>query len=295
MPAYYQPAISPPATAEALVADIDRLVSYPDVWLRINRQIDAGAGTASLAQVVEMDTDLSARVLRTVNSAFYRLASPVETISRAVTIIGTADLRDLSLLTVARRLFTGIPAEIMDLHKFWNDAVSTGVYAALLGRHCNMLHPERAYVMGVIHNIGLLVLCRYLPEQARDALLIATDDETVLPDAEREIIGYTHAQVGAALLRRWKLPGALCEAAAFHHEPELAENYPLDVAVVHVAMLLTNGLGLGQEFESIVESIHASAAALVDVDAPALENVADQGMVQIIEMLRGYQPDDAYR
>ncbi len=281
--------MSPPDTAEKLVADIDRLVSYPDVWLRINRQIDAGADAASIAHVIEMDTDLTARVLRTVNSAFYRLASPVETISRAVTILGTSDLRDLTLLTVARRLFTGIPAEIMDLHKFWSDAVSTGVYAALLGRHCNMLHPERAYVMGVIHNIGLLALCRFLPMQERDALLIAAGDETVLPIAEQEFFGYTHAQVGAALLRCWKLPGALCETAAFHHEPDLAGDFPLDVAVVHVAMLLTNGIGLGQDFEVIVEQVHATAAALVDVDPDSLENLAEQGREQIIEMSRAYE------
>jgi len=237
-----------------------------------------------MAAAIEMDTDLSARLLRTVNSAFYRLASPVETISRAITIIGTLDLRDLAMLTVARRLFTGIPGELMDVGRFWSDAVSTGVYAGLLGRHCRLLHAERAFVMGVIHNIGLLAICQYLPEQAKESLYIAAGDDDLMADAEREVLGYTHQAVGAALLRRWGLPLSLCEVAEFHHSPDAAVQFRLEVAIVHVASHLTGGEELGLEIPAVLERIQPVALALTNVSESVLERLLVEGEQQITEL-----------
>jgi HD-like signal output (HDOD) protein len=275
---------SVPGTAAALVQGVERLIAFPEVWIRTNRLIDAGRSAAEIARALEMDTDLSARLLRMVNSSFYRLAAPVETVSRAVTVLGTLELRDLAMLTVARRLFRGIPADLMDTRRFWRDAVATGLFAGLLGRRCNLLHAERTLVMGVIHNIGLLVICQYLPEQARDALLIARGDDDLLPEAEREILGYTHQEVGAALLQRWNLPDSLCQVAAFHHHPEDAASHRLEVAIIHVAALLTTAESLGLETEEVLGRLHLAAADYVPTDPETLEQVREQGRDAVAEM-----------
>jgi HD-like signal output (HDOD) protein len=275
---------TPPADARSLVAGIDRLVAFPEVWVRANRLIDRGRSAAEIARVLEMDTDLSARLLRMVNSAFYRLASPVETISRAVTVIGMLDLRDLAMLTVARRLFTGIPGDLMNTRRFWRDAVATGVFAGLIGRRCNLLHAERVLVMGVIHNIGLLAICQHLPVQAREILFIADGDHEVLAAAEQEILGYTHQDVGEALLRRWRLPESLCQVAANHHRPERAEAHALEVAIVHVASVLTGCDALGLDSAAALERVHPAARAYARVDEQMLDRVRDQGEKEILEL-----------
>ncbi len=283
-----------PGTAVEFVRDIDKLLTYPDVWLRINRHIESGSDSATIAKAVEMDTDLCARVLRTVNSAFYRLATPVETVSRAVTFLGVDELRNLSFVTVARRLFTGIPADVMDLQRFWSDALFTGVFASALSRRCNVLHPERSYIMGMIHNIGLLALCRYMPDKEREALLIADGDEVVLPDAETEIIGFNHAEVGAALLQQWNLPATLVDVARYHHQPERAYDNPLDVAILHVAMMLTNGVNTQKDYEHVLDQLDESAVALTGVDESVLHQMAAQGADQVDAMARAYETGDAY-
>ena len=275
---------SPPATPQELVQQIERLIAFPEVWVRISRLIDQERSAAEIAAAIEMDTDLSARLLRIVNSAFYRLASPVETISRAVTIIGTLDLRDLTMLTVARRLFTSIPADLMDIGSFWVDSVSTGIYSALLGRHCRLLHPERAFVMGVIHNIGLLVICQHLPVQAREALYIAGGDHDLLPDAEREVLGYTHQEVGAALLRRWGLPASLCEVAEYHHSPDLAREFSLEVAIVHVASLLAGSDSMGLGAMEVLQRVAPGAQDLTDLSVEILQGIQDEGAQQIADI-----------
>jgi HD-like signal output (HDOD) protein len=278
------PSAAPPSTPAELVERIERLIAFPQVWLRINRLIDQERSALEIAASIETDTDLSARLLRIVNSSFYRLASPVETISRAVTIIGTLDLRDLAMLTVTRRMFTDIPSDLMDIGRFWADSVGTGIYAALLGRHCHLLHPERAFVMGVIHNIGQLVLCQYLPLQAREALYIAGGDHDMLATAEQEVLGYDHQQVGGALLRRWGLPDSHCVVAACHHVPESAERFTLEVSIVHVASLLTGGHSHGQTADEIMLRVHLAAAEMVGLSQEVLERIRNEGEQQIEEV-----------
>ncbi len=276
--------VATPPSAAQLVAEIERLIAFPEVWLKINRLINDERPVAEIAGAIEMDTDLSARLLRIVNSSFYRLASPVETISRAVTIIGTLDLRDLAMLTVAKRVFTGIPPDLMDLHRFWQQAISVGVVAGVVGRKRHLLHAERTFVMGVIHNVGQLVICQYLPEQARETLLIANDDHEVLNAAEQEILGFTHQEVGLALLRRWGLPYSVCQVAGYHHEPDQTDSSVLEVCIVHVAAQLVDGNTLGLETAEILERIHPVARDMLEVTPAFLDEVIEEGSGQIAEV-----------
>jgi HD-like signal output (HDOD) protein len=269
---------------DALVRHIDRLVAFPEVWIRINRLIEAERSAGEIARSIEVDTDLSARLLRTVNSAFYGLASRVETISRAIAVIGTHDLRELTMLTVVRRLFTGIPVELMDIQRFWEGAVTTGVYAGLLGRVCHLLHVERVLVMGVLHNVGQLAICQYLPAQARETLYIAAGDHEVLALAEQELLGFDHQELGGALLRSWRLPESLCQAAAYHHCPERAECHELEVAIVHLAGLLQGCLALGLDSAAVLERAHPVALGLAPVSKATLEDIRERGELQIAEL-----------
>lgn len=273
------------ASVQELVNQIDRLVAFPDVWIRINQLIREERGATEIARAVEMDTDLSARLLRIVNSACYRLAAPVDTISRAVTLIGTRELRDLTMITVARRLFTGIPRELMDVQRFWRMAVATGVFGTLLGRRCHMLHHERAFVLGMLQDIGVLAICQYLPNQAREILLIAGQDPELLPGAELEVLGYTHQAVGSALLGRWGLPASLVEVAAHHHEPHRATVFRLEVAVMHVANLLAGGDGLGLDRDAILERVQPCARDLLPLSPDLLDDLLDRGREQVDDMV----------
>ena len=274
----------PPDTADGLVDGIERLIAFPDVWMRINRMVEQEKSAVEIAEVIEMDTDLTARLLRIVNSALYRLAVPIETISRAITLVGVLDLRDLSMLTVARRLFTGIPADLMDLRRFWQDATGTGVYAGILGRMNNLLHAERVFVMGVLHDIGLLALCQTLPVQAREALFIADGDPDVLPEAERELLGYTHEEVGAALLARWHLPHSICQVAGFHHQPDRAFEFPLEVSIVHVAASIAAGDRLARSDAEILVRVNPLAIDLVSLTEQRLAAIRERGARQIGEL-----------
>jgi putative nucleotidyltransferase with HDIG domain len=190
-----------------------------------------------------------------VNSSFFGLHAPVDTISRAIALVGTNELRNLVMATTAARIFTGIPADLVDMAAFWRYSIMTGLTAKELGLRCNVLHSERLFVMGMLHDIGRLVIYLALPDQSRDILLITGGDDSLLADTEREILGFTHMDVGAELLRKWKLPDGLIAVAEAHHNPFHAGDYQFDAALIHTAIALAHGEMSGLSFDEIVGSI----------------------------------------
>ncbi len=226
-------------TPESLVKGLKRLLSLPDVCVRLNQLLyDDSSSAEMIADVIAQDTDLSARLLRTVNSVYFNMVSPVETITRAVTIAGTEEVRDLTTVAAMCQLFPGIPEEMLIMDDFWYYSVATSVNARAIGKLCRVLHPERLYVMGMLHDIGRLVILKYLPVQARDIMLIMGDSTRNLPEAEREVLGYDHAEVGYQLLLNWGLPEGIATVIRNHHEPERSGTYQLETAVIHIASLL---------------------------------------------------------
>ena len=134
---------------------------------------DPDASAAEIGDVISEDPALTARLLKIVNSAFYGFPSRIETVSRAITIVGTLELLDLILAASVVKAFSGIPSELVDMDQFWEHSLYTGVTARVLaGRH-RAPDTERYFVAGLLHDIGALVLYRQLPRQSRAALPVA--------------------------------------------------------------------------------------------------------------------------
>jgi HD-like signal output (HDOD) protein len=259
-----------------LVEHIDRLVSLPDVCVKVNRLLDSAEYSAGrIGEIIGQDTDLSARLLRLVNSSFFGLRAPVDTISRAVALVGTNELRNLVLAASAIRMFTGIPSDLVDMGEFWRHSITSGVVAQHLAARCNVLHAERLFVMGVLHDIGRLVIYLTLPDQSRDILLITGGDDWLLPDTEQDMLGFTHMDVGEQLLRYWGLPDAVIAVVGAHHRPDRAGDFQFDAALVHLAIALSNGEMNGLCVDEILTTIHPSVWQFSCLNQQDVEQVID--------------------
>lgn len=229
-------------TAKELVRGTIELVSLPEALVRLNSLVDdPRSNVEDIARVIETDSGLAARLLRIVNSPFYGFPSRIETISHAVAVVGTRELRDLALATVVVRIFEGIPPELMDMERFWRHSLTTGLVARGIAEARRDGAAESRFVAGLLHDVGKLLLCRRVPELARHALARATYEQIPLPEAEREALGFDHAEVGGALLEAWRLPEPLVVAARWHHAPELApELWREDALITHLANVLAH-------------------------------------------------------
>jgi HD-like signal output (HDOD) protein len=273
-------------TPQQLVIEMESLVSLPDVCVKVNRLIDAPNYSAvTVGEIISQDTDLSARLLRLVNSAFFNFKAPVETISRAITIIGTSELRDLVMATTAARIFTGIPGDLVDMAEYWRYSITTGVIVGDLAKLCNVLHSERLFVMGVLHDIGRLAIYLKLSQEARDVLLITGGDDTLLPDAENEVLGFTHMDVGEALLRKWRLPESIVSVVAYHHRPASAQAYQLETSLLNLATVLAHANINGVEWEEVIALVEPLVWKQTGLDAEQLGPIMEQMPGKVLEIM----------
>src|SRR5207249_4672691 len=246
---------------EQLVHGHSGVPSPPQIYMSLTKELDnPRASTAQIANIISRDSGLSARLLRLVNSAFYCFPSKVESISQAVLLVGTEQIRDLVLATSVLRIFKGIPTDLIDMDSFWLHSVATGVTARLLAAHRRETNGERFFVAGVLHDIGRLLMCMKLPDQARAALSRTQEDSSrLLVDIEREVFGFDHATAGGVLLHVWGLPPSLTETVRCHHTPGDAQQYALEAVVVHLADIIVTALGLGSSGNEAVPSLSPTA------------------------------------
>jgi HD-like signal output (HDOD) protein len=223
---------------DKLVRDVATLVSLPEVVVRSNELVDDPKRSAEdIGQVVSQDAALTARLLTLADSAMFGMQRKVDSVVQPIAVLGTRQVRDLTLGLSAVRAFTGIPNDLVSMGSFWHHRVLCAVAARALAGECARGRPDSSFVAGLLHDIGQLVIFNTLPAGSRRALLMTIDAPTE-PDlylCEREILGFDHARVGGALARRWRLPPSLVECIEFHHEPGRAGAQPLDVVIVHIA------------------------------------------------------------
>ena len=251
---------------ETLLDDVEGLVSPPAICMRLFELIHSPQASArDIAEVVSIDPNLTVRLLRMANSSFYNLSGKVDTVSRAVTIIGNSELYSLVLSISAVKSFTNIANDLVNMDTFWRHSVYTGLLARALARRVNMLHPERLFVAGLLHDIGSLVLYHYRPDTMRDLLLVSHGDEDVLYHAEMETLGFTHAGLAGALLEEWQLPEELQQAVTWHHDPGSAQVARIEAHLLYLANVVVNQSDQGNFMGAAGEDALVNEAVLTEV------------------------------
>ena len=264
-------------TPQDLVTGVIRLVSLPEVCLRVNEMMeDPDTSAKALGEVISRDTGLTARLLKIVNSSFYGFPSKIETVSRAVTVIGLRELRGLVLAASAVETFSRIPSDVLNRVHFWRHSVYCGVVAQLVAEECKVLHSERLFVAGLLHDIGKLIIAHRLPEQMQRIRQRVSEERRFDFEVEQDELGFDHSEVGGALLREWKMPPTLCDAVQYHHRPLDAEESLMDAAMVHLANSITGMAedGLDVDIETLIQPIDERIWDILNVDAGIIETVS---------------------
>ncbi|WP_051260972.1 HDOD domain-containing protein [Desulfovibrio inopinatus] len=289
--------------AQILKNDI-RLASLPEVYMRINAVInDEKSNPADVAAVIGTDPSLSATLLRLANSPFYsramravrqRFPSKVDTLTRAVAMIGYNQLSTLALGISVLPLFQDIPPGLVDMKSFWKHSTACGVISKLIAEQLKLANVESYFVAGLLHDIGRLVMYKNLPGPTGKTLHSALSTKTPLVIAERERFGWDHAVLGGMLLTKWQYPASLSAMAGHHHDLD-TEEYFLEASIIHVADFLTNALEMGTSGERFTPPLDPKAwerLAMTVGDLTAITKAADTGVDEIFEMFFPGEIDD---
>jgi len=274
---------------QQLVQEVEHLFSLPDVAIRIDRLIDAPGTTARvLSEAVQLDAGLAATVLRMANSAWYGLPARVDTITRAITLIGHKALRDLVLSTSVIKAFRGIPEEFVNMLDFWDNSVHCGVIARALGQKRLIRENEHLFLAGLMHKIGRLVFYVSRPMQYRQVLHAKDHGEAAMIAAEREVFGFTYAELGGALLRAWGLPANLQNAISLQLDPSRYPDHPNEAAIVTVASDMAYHMSPDirdrKQASSYVPSFDKTVLEMIGLENDDLTEVMQHSLVQAIEL-----------
>lgn len=261
----------------------------PTVFMELKRITgDHHSSLGDIAKVIARDPGLATSVLRLANSGFYSFMTRVDTISRAVSLIGVQQIGMLALGASVLSLFRDVPeASVLDIRLFWRHSLACAVLDALLAeRLARKKEQERAFVAGLLHDIGRVLLCTSEPVLAGEARLRARGSGRDPLAVEREVLGFTHAELSGVMAVKWKFPDNLTEALRGHHEP-MAMASPLEPAMTHLADVMANALGYGTYEDAPVPVPDPAAWALLGLtpeDLPALAEVMDERLAEVLTL-----------
>jgi HD-like signal output (HDOD) protein len=268
------------ATTEIILKKIKDLPSLPLVVNRLLEIMEQDSSSAEdISNVLSGDQALAAKVLKLVNSSFYGLSGEISTISRAVVVLGVSAIRNLAMgLSIAQIMVEGKSGELQK--RFWNHSIATAAAAELLARQSDYPDPEEAFIAGLLHDIGHLVLLSALPQEFLD---MAQAGQAGLVEVEKTQLGLGHHQVGQKVLKHWKLPRPLEQAARFHHHgPTLISGEEPLTSLVGMADTIAGVLGHQYEKSLSVGDL-SGLVTITGLDLPNLAGTLEQIVQRIGE------------
>ncbi len=233
---------------QKLIDKIEEVVPLPSVAMRIINYIDdPDAEISELAKLISMDQALTTEVLKLANSAYYGFPRRVSTISEAVVILGFSTTRSVVWSVIlSSTLKKPVLGYALPEGALWRHSVAVAVGSKLILQHANVkgVNMEEAFVAGLIHDIGKLLLATYVAGAYEEIVKVIAEGKT-FDEAERQVLGYDHAIVGSMAAEKWNLPETYVDAIKYHHRPTETDN--LMAKVVHLADYIAYSMGWGSE------------------------------------------------
>lgn len=279
-------------TLELILNDVRNLRPMPfSVSQVLSALDDPSATVTNVSEMIGIDQALTAEVLKMANSALLGYGPQCSTIKEAVMRIGFSQIRSLVLgAATIGPLTRRLSGYRLEPGQLWHHALETASGALALAKRLSYPQPETAYVAGLLHDLGKLVLDQYMHREYRQAIKLMRNQEFQVWQVEERIFGAGHGTVGGLMATQWRFPVELVDAIRFHHAPSFARTRQDLAAIVNVANALTpgcmNGLETGREravhpeslqilglYEAALPSIKAEAERLFEQRLGAMDSL----------------------
>lgn len=275
--------VSGPRNIDYLLEEIVTLPSMPATLARIVKLVgDPDCALSDVGKAISADPAIALKTLRLVNSAYYGLRQKVSSVENAVTLLG---LKVIKNLVFTATVFDSLSAGAESLLRH---SVSCGLAMRVLaesGGKRLAIDPEEAFVHGLLHDVGKLILAEFLPEDCARVREVCVARGAPSYAVEREIIGATHAEVGARLAQKWRLPDDLVQAIEGHHEP-LPFKDPMTqrlAACLGVADYVCTAAGMGSS-PGAVAAVHPEAWSSAGVSTDDVPGILDAFFARVPEI-----------
>lgn len=240
---------------------------------------NADTSVNDLTSLISADQSLVAMLLKLANSAYYGYARRIETLPEAIVLLGFSTIKSLAITATTMNLLFQSEDELSDVrHEIWSHSLGVGVAARALARKRGNIHPEKAFVAGLLHDLGMIILSVYRKDDFTKVLAHASSKGITYEEAEAEVLEYDHADLGAHVAEAWSFPATHVEAIRCHHNPGAATLQPALTQVAHLADWMVVDLGVGKLVD--VDQLEPDEMALKEFRIPRKE------LPRVVESLR---------
>ena len=257
---------------------IGSLTTLPAAAQRIMQLVaDQSSNTSDLLAAVEGDPVLAAQVLRRVNSAFYGLRNRVDDLRSAISLLGFREIRNLALTVYMSRMFNG-NSEYRGFTRegLWKHCVAVAHASRLISLTCRRESPDEAYLAGLLHDMGLILLDQYMGKHMMQIVDLITEGKPTC-EAERAIIPFDHTLLGAYVATQWNFPKSVIAATRYHHDPlEAPTEFAQMTATVAVANYLCHRAGVSSLGTQNTYAPSDEVFALLKLEQAQLASIWDQ-------------------
>ena len=232
---------------EAILNSIKDLPSIPKVVFEVTSLLnDSKTSTNRLSDVIGKDQGLTSKLLAISNSPLYGLKRKVSSIEFAVLVLGFQEIRNIVAALSFVDAIEVLPSNYFDPQEFWLHSMLVGTAAKGISQHLGFEFGSEAFVAGLLHDLGILVIHKFFSKEFVEIITKASSENMTILEAEANVLGLTHQEIGKFLAEKWELPLLLCDSINYHHNPSEANENKYFVSIIHLVDLMTQRLRVGQ-------------------------------------------------
>lgn len=249
--------------SEKLLQKIETLPTLPIVVTRIMQLVENPKTAAvEISKVVSLDPALTVKILKIVNSAYYGFPKQITTITHAIMILGFEDVKNIAMGISVFDIFKskGVKDVVeFDRIGFWLHSIAVGSCTKLLAKKLRYKNPEEAFICGLLHDIGKIILDQYFHDEFNAVMKLAQEENLLFINAEKRLNDMDHAEIGRVVAKKWGLPSTIIDCIAGHHNPAACETNQLVVALVHASDVFCKIQKIGNSGDMLVPQLQKTA------------------------------------
>lgn len=276
-------------TLEIRISRNENLPTLPQVALMVlKRADDPLAGARELEVIINSDPSMAAKVLKVANSAAYG-GGNVTTLGRAVALLGMSMVKSLVVnLSFQHLISRSESATRFNTLEYWRHSLAVATASREIAKLKKLPYTEEMYGIGMLHNIGMLMLTKFCTLEFDAAVQISQTSDSPLHESERQIIGWDHCDAGALLADKWGLSPRAKAAIRFHHNPAFDEEFFVSTSIIHIADALAFQVGMTNNTPNIVPELQSFILEELDLNDEKLEKIRETTVEFVMKAQRAF-------
>ena len=230
---------------ERTLSSIKNLPSIPKVIFDVTKLLNTPEPSAySLSEIIIKDAGLTTKLLAIANSPLYGIKRKVSSLEFAILVLGFQEIKNIVTALSLADSFKISGDKNFSPFDFWIHSMVTGSAAKGISQHLGFDFGSDAFVAGALHDLGIMVIHKYLNKHFNEIVELTRNSNISILEAEHEVLGMSHQEIGKFIVEKWSLPVLLCDTLQYHHEPSMAKVNKELIAVIHLVDYMTQKLNV---------------------------------------------------